>query len=499
MKTVYQYWIIRMVFFIILLFCFGNLLIPHYASDSYYVYFDSNNGALQSARIVTYLFLAILDILKINVIKTQSFWSFFSILILTELSYELFIAFEKFLISKNICNYIALGLICLIPFLNIYYLEWFLFPEVVFPYTLGLYCSIKAALCFNHENISIKNYIFSFCLLCVGINTYQVNIAYYIPIALIVVAMNHNFVLSLQAVLASFWIFVIGGTTGLLNIFFQKILGSSMQEREAVFSLAKILENCKIIIDSQKDIWVNGSNLIDHWMIVFLIINFIMVIAIFKGKAPKSKLYVLLLMISSYCSCYVFAIVSQFIWLSPRVLVGISAFLMIISLICVSNIDNVQMNDKLQKSPVKKMITLVYIFSLCFFIIINLIYMSKIIHDHHINNAIDQEYARQIYYEIEQYEKESDNQVRTIYVGTDAEVMWKNTGVSKMTYNVNERAFLNSWSDVSLINFVSGRLFERKEMLPTDYEKNFTPTNWNTFAPKEQIVFKDEAMYWIKY
>ena len=145
------------------------------------------------------------------------------------------------------------------------------------------------------------------------------------------------------------------------------------------------------------------------------------------------------------------------------------------------------------------MITLAYIFSLCFFIIINLIYMSEIIHDHHINNAIDQEYARQIYYEIEQYEEESDNQIRTIYVGTDTEVMWKNTGVSKMAYNVNERAFLNSWSDVSLINFVSERLFERKEMLPTDYEKNFTPTNWDTFAPKEQIIFKGDAMYWVKY
>ena len=499
MKVAYRHQLIKLIFFIILLFGFGNLLIPHYSTDAYFRYFDSSDGGLGSARFIVYLFFAICNLFEINVIKTQSYWSFFSILILTQLAYELFTSFEKYFISKHTYNYIALGLICLMPFLNIYYLEWFLFPEVIFPYTLGLYCTMKAALCFNYENLSIKNYIFAFCLLCVGVSAYQVNLSYFIPVALVIIALNQNFILSFQEVWASFWIFVVGGSAGLLNILFQKIIGGSRQEREAVFSLSKILENCKTIIDSQKNIWVNGSNLIDHWMIIFLIIISIILIVIFKEKALKSKLYVLLLTITSYCSCYVFAIVSQFIWLSPRVLVGIPAFLMVISLVCISNLGNVQMNDKLNKSPSTKMVVSAYILSLCFFICINIIYMQQIIHDHHINNAIDQEYARQIYYEIEKYEAESGNRVQKIFVGKDEEIMGKNTGVSKMAYNVNERAFLNSWSDVSLINFVSGRNFEREEMQPSDYEANFASNNWDIFIPIEQIVFKDEAMYWVKY
>lgn len=498
MKTTYQSWPIRICLFIVLLLCFGNLLIPHYSTDSYNIFFESNRSGLGSARYITYLFFAISNYLKINVVETQSCWSFLSILILSELVYELFRKLERFLVTKKTYNYIALGAACLIPFLNIYYLEWFLFPEVIFPYTLGLYCTFKAAFCFNYENLSVKNYIVAFCLLFIGINAYQVNISYFIPISLVIIALNQNFVLSYRGILTSFGIFIVGGTAGLLNILFQKIIGESVQERKAVFSLSKILENCKIIIDSQEGIWVNGSNLIDHWMIIFLVISFIMVIIVFKGKVLKSKLYVLLIMISSYCSCYIFAIVSQFIWLSPRVLVGISAFLTVISLICVSSIGNVQMEDKLKEIS-GKIITLVYIFSLCSFVIINIIYMQKIIHDHQINNAIDQEYARQIYHEIQQYEKESGNQIQIIYVGTDTEVMAKNTGISKMAYNVNERAFLNPWSDVSLINFVSGRNFEREEMQPSDYEANFSPNNWDVFAPTKQIVFKDSAMYWVKY
>lgn len=40
---------------------YGLLLKSHYATDSYAVYFNSDNGALQSARYTTFVFLKTLN------------------------------------------------------------------------------------------------------------------------------------------------------------------------------------------------------------------------------------------------------------------------------------------------------------------------------------------------------------------------------------------------------------------------------------------------------
>lgn len=499
MKCIFQRWELKVFFLSVLLYGFGNLLMPHYSSDSYYIYFDQNGRGLASGRILVFVFFTILNIFKINAIETQSVWSLLSILIIVAAAYKLYTAFETFLTSNNTYSRIVLGFICLMPFVNIYFLEWFLFPEVIFPYTVGLYCSIKAALCFNYKNLTLKNFIFSFGLLCVGVCAYQINITYYLPIALVIVALNQRFNLSIHAFLSSLGIGCVGGMAGLVTIFFQKALGQTLQEREAVFSIAKVLENCKEVIDSQKTIWMDGSDLGGHWMLLFLVVNLVIIIIVLKGTDIKSKLYIILIMAASYCSSYVFVIVSNFIWLSPRVLTGIPVFLMITSLLCIFNINILKTEEKWSVSCSKRIMFMAYGGLMCAFIVINIIYMQWIIHDHYANNAIDQEYARQIYYEIEKYEQESGKNIERIAVGKDKQLMWKNTGISKMAYNVNERALINDWSDVTVINFISGRSFEREEMLSSDYEAYFTSKNWNKFVPAEQIVFKDNIMYWVKY
>lgn len=124
---------------------------------------------------------------------------------------------------------------------------------------------------------------------------------------------------------------------------------------------------------------------------------------------------------------------------------------------------------------------------------------NDIIAEHYINNAVDQEYARQIYNAISQYENEIGIEVHTISVADDGEIAWKNNGVRKMAYNVNERAFLNSWSDVTLINFVSNREFIRSEMQNEEKNKFFQVENWNQFNADKQLYFEGDTLYWIKY
>lgn len=124
---------------------------------------------------------------------------------------------------------------------------------------------------------------------------------------------------------------------------------------------------------------------------------------------------------------------------------------------------------------------------------------QKIILDHFITNSLDQEYAAQIYYEITKYENDNNIEIKKIIVGEDAQILWKYKSINKMAYNVNERAYLNSWSDVSLINMVSKRNFIRETMDQNIQEKYFKNKNWDYYDPKEQLYFEDDILYWMKY
>ncbi len=84
-------------------------------------------------------------------------------------------------------------------------------------------------------------------------------------------------------------------------------------------------------------------------------------------------------------------------------------------------------------------------------------------------------------------------------MGSDSQIAWKNAGVDRMAYNVNERAYLNDWSDVSLLNFVSNRLFIRKNMTDEQYKRYFQQTDWTQFDPSEQLYFEGDTLYWVKY
>lgn len=481
-------WKVKIIIFTALFTFYSLLLHLHYATDSYSVYFDVNNGALQSARYITWLFLSLLDIIGINVIKTQVLWTFLSLIVMTETLYEIGREVHHYLceISVEILVFITLLL-----GINIYILEWFLFPEVVFPYVLGFFLAVKAALVI-YNRIEINRIIYSFFLLFLAINTYQINLVFYLNMALLLIAISNKFTIEKRTILYSSLVILIGIIGSLANIGIQRTVNSviaiSPGERLASISIANFIQNIITILNEQYFIFLNGSGLLKNWVCIFSLVSIIIILFFSKKYSLQTRIYMCFLICVAYCSTYAFALVASFVWLSPRVLVGLPCMFYVLAILCLICL-------KQYKMCFKK----AYIVFIIFFIVVNYFGGQKIILDHFITNSLDQEYAAQIYYEITKYENDNNIEIKKIIVGEDAQILWKYKSINKMAYNVNERAYLNSWSDVSLINMVSKRNFIRETMDQNIQEKYFKNKNWDYYDPKEQLYFEDDILYWMKY
>ena len=54
-------------------------------------------------------------------------------------------------------------------------------------------------------------------------------------------------------------------------------------------------------------------------------------------------------------------------------------------------------------------------------------------------------------------------------------------------------------ASVTLINFVSGRAFNKIQMNAEIYNNYFYGKEWDYYCPEEQLIFKDDILYWCKY
>jgi len=489
-SNVIETYLMRLLFFLIMLCFYGMLIQPHYATDSYSVYFDSDNGALFSARYVAFLFIKILALFKINVIKTQSIWTFLSIFVASQAVYETVVAVSRFIKLKSKTIIVAISTAALLMTINIYILEWFLFPESVFPFILGMYITIRGALVW--KEVDIRECILSFICVSIGLCCYQINIGFYVILSAVVIAIKNNDNLNKKSFFQTLKMLFIAGLAGIINIVFQKAINITLNlklERMASFSIEQFINNVIDILSQQDDIWVTGSHLMKYSMILFLVcLLFFFIITSVKLKLNKN-MYNFLLIIGSYVTCFIFSAVTYYVWLSPRTIACIFTFLSALSILVIDIMNEHNMNKSIK----------VFSVILILFLISNYYTGQKIIIDHFINNKMDQHYALEIYDEIVSYENKSGNTVTTIYVGADSELMWVNKEVEKKAYNVNERAYLNIWSDVNLINFVSGRQFIRKDMPEEFKREHFADKNWDEFLPQEQLYFENNILYWVKY
>lgn len=112
-------------------------------------------------------------------------------------------------------------------------------------------------------------------------------------------------------------------------------------------------------------------------------------------------------------------------------------------------------------------------------------------------NAMDTMRAELMANAIEEYEQESGNVVENVAFHADDAPMYSYPGIHS-SYESNRSALNVSWSDIYVLNTVSGRNFQQVDYPDDLYEEQYAGKNWDIWSD-EQITFLGDTAYIILY
>ena len=107
-------------------------------------------------------------------------------------------------------------------------------------------------------------------------------------------------------------------------------------------------------------------------------------------------------------------------------------------------------------------------------------------------NAIDYEITRKIVKQIDEYEKETGNQITKLAVYSDKATEFTYNGIFA-TGDTNLRAYYKEWSIQYIIRYYSGRYLEVTG-LDKNKEKKFKQEDWTSFE-NEQLIFEKDTLH----
>ena len=195
-----KYKLVFIINLIILVCAYSSMLFTHFSIDSYGMYYTTDKTqALISGRGIFYLFYLLCEITGFNPVKDQIFLIILFIILSTYVLTEIVQIFYTYIKdSLRLTKFWIIELIFLVSFINVFYIEWFLYPEVTLIYGLALLflCfAIKTSL----NQRGSKRVIFSSIFLFTALNCYQAIFPIYIILMIAVVVLNNKLKFTIQA------------------------------------------------------------------------------------------------------------------------------------------------------------------------------------------------------------------------------------------------------------------------------------------------------------
>lgn len=474
---------------------YGILTRTHFSIDSYSIIYRSGAAQdLKLGRFLGYLIDVVIEKMNVNIVKEQGYFTMLFIVIIAISTTLLIKIFANQIEHISYIQLIGLNLAIDLSFINVYILEWFLYPEMALYFGLALISVVLAVFCLS-KDFRFKNILLSFVFLCMSLNLYQANIGAYIIFGLTFVFVKNKAQLTKISVLQSIKVIGIGLLSSILCVVSMNIsrwmgltLGSS---RDASLNFMGIMKNVITLFWAQRSIWISGSGFMPVCSI--LILGLLLVaLLIYVVRANKFNvrniLYMILLLIANYLIVFAPHLIAGEIWLAPRTLVP---FFMFLSSMAIVFFSFYHKNLKLAR----------YI-TVCLFLFlsVNFFQIQDITINHYSNNKIDREIITNMYDRIMNYEQQYGVKIKKVSIQNDINPTYGYYGsVNYILFDTNVRAPVVSWASVNALNYISGRSFEAVEMDPNIYQSKFKDKDWNYFKPEEQMLFMNDTVYIMSY
>jgi len=468
------------------------MLFMHFSVDSYGLYFEvDKNAPIISGRLIFYLFCLICEKTGFNPVAQQGYLTFAFILLTTYAATKIAYIFYPVLnlqFRNNVLKWIILDGAILIGFINSFYLEWFLFPEITFIYGLAILFLVVAV----EKTIENSSLILPSGLLFLGLNCYQAIFPIYIILSVTRKGLEYNLKISKKAIKDIIKILCIAGSAAILQLLELKALKEVGYERNNFLINQEnlILDNIKIIINEQIPLWYSAFGFLPSLILVmFSCIIFILIIFRLKENNLEKKdiLFNGILFLGCYMSIFVLGMFSSTVWLAPRTIPG---FFFIFSMLFFITLF---MNQRFY--IVEKIICSLIIA----FLLINFIQIQDIARNHYISLALNEQEAILIEKQIEKYEETSGKTITNIAVKNDSNPTWGYKNVKYNQFDTNMRAFSVSWTAVPCLNYYTGNRYTQVAFPDTIYQQFGKDCDWTELNLEEQMLFVDDTVYLMSY
>lgn len=469
---------------VVLFITYGIFLRMHYSLDSYASFYESDaNMQLQSARYLHYLIGTLLLKCGINRVVYQSLFTMVLIFSLGWVTARLTERISSMIYSEKRVIKVLIWLSAVIGVVNVFLLEWFLYPETTLFYSCAIVFAIEAVLVVV-EKTGWRRYILSLSFLLLSLFSYQAAMPVFVIYHLTVILLRNNFKATKRAVKESLVGIGIGFTGSVILVLMQKIVGAG--GREASLDIKNIVNNVKVLLVYQKEIWKDQLGFWPKYVLAVLSVLLLIIIIIQVKKHANYKSLGLLLFALSVSYTIVFAphLITKELWLAERTVVGFWSF---VSSLCL--LLTVIVNKYQNKIRFYVLVGLVLVVG------INMVYIWKIGYNHIKSNENDRDYIAAIQEAIEDYERDHGVEIRNIATCKDDNFEYVYPGIKYARYDTNVKCFCVDWGDVTALNYYTGRNYQKVEMDESIYHSFFEGRDWNSFNALEQIIFQGNTVY----
>lgn len=425
---------------------YSTFFMDHYAVDTYYLEAhgyvnNAMNPFFKDGRLMETLFLIVMRVLHIPFYGMKIISWIWGVVSLSAACYLMYTLLNKF-IKKTWINYIlSFGIV-----VNIFALEYFMFPELTGDMCYGILMTVSASvLLLKYFECKNWKYILSAIICaCIASICYQGVLSLLVLIPIIFTKKySHNIKEFIQK---NLWIALVYGSGAFFTLIISKINGASR-----LTETPNYLETLKTIIDGAKDLLINTGNFLPKYsyLILILIALVFVLIRCFQSKDKCQNVFFLIYVIGAILIVPIvphMLLNASLVWLVPRSMLGYGMIVPFLFLFSALYFPSKKGNEML-----------IYIVMIVLFILQyhGILVMAK---SRMITNAMDMTEAKAIANMVYQYEQENQTQVTKIVEYQDQMVRYgyENTIISG---DVIMRTMTSSWASQDMLELVLKRTF----------------------------------------
>ena len=493
-----QKWLVLLIVNVLIVFlACGLMLNLHFSADTFGILSASGNDVdahLRNGRPIAALLYRLLAAVGINVARSQIAFTVLFILTVAALAAFLACRILRTVGHEDIFALIGADAAMLLLFHNAFLAEWYIFGESMAMYAVSLACAVWSVLSYLRiasakGGRAVRHIAVSFFALTLSLGSYQVSIGIYVGLLLILVFIERADVR--KKLYRAAGGLALGASGCAANLIIVKLLTwmHVMQPttRGAALNASAILSNIHSLIAKQPEIW-RGYGIFPAYLLptFFLAAAALFFFAAIRRYTPPRYSAILLAVVFSFCiyaGSFIPHLVAADFWVSHRTLVPLFAVFSF-WIIAVFSSDL----QCLREQRITALLAVVFLFGNC-------LLMQDIFSNHLAMEALDAAYARAIGDYIAEQSEERGEEITHIALAWDEHPTWSYDGVDYVSYDLNTRNILRSWSNVPLINYANHTNYQKADMASDVWDEFFAGKDWNRFRPEEQIVFQNHTAY----